>query len=185
MIQSVRFHNFKAIRDAEIALGGLTVLVGPNASGKTSVLQGLKYLCDLARLPARQVFEGRRSPKVLVTSDATGELSIGVEGQWGDTLSRVLLRVEAPVAWSFSLDGSWRGQSFHYTMPPGVATGSQTKNGNLLCVRRVLHSARTCPRPSFFAWTLRNWPSLRLLRVPELRYKKTGLDWLAWWRKWR
>jgi len=50
MITRAKFRNFKALRDVEITFESrLTVLVGPNGSGKTSVLQGLNYLTRLAR----------------------------------------------------------------------------------------------------------------------------------------
>lgn len=42
MIHRAKFQNFKALRDVEITFDSrLTVLVGPNGSGKTSVLQGI------------------------------------------------------------------------------------------------------------------------------------------------
>jgi ABC-type molybdenum transport system ATPase subunit/photorepair protein PhrA len=45
MIHRAKFQNFKALRDVEITFDSrLTVLVGPNGSGKTSVLQGIRYL---------------------------------------------------------------------------------------------------------------------------------------------
>jgi len=50
MIHRAKFQNFKALRDVEITFDSrLTVLVGPNGSGKTSVLQGLETLSLLAR----------------------------------------------------------------------------------------------------------------------------------------
>lgn len=44
MIERVQFQNFKALQDVSLDLSRLTVLVGPNGSGKTSVLEGMKYL---------------------------------------------------------------------------------------------------------------------------------------------
>jgi predicted ATPase len=44
MIPSVTFHNFKGLRQVELTLERFTVLVGPNASGKTSILEGLYSL---------------------------------------------------------------------------------------------------------------------------------------------
>lgn len=44
MIHSVHIQNFKGIHDVEVNLERLTVFVGPNASGKTSILQGLDLL---------------------------------------------------------------------------------------------------------------------------------------------
>jgi predicted ATPase len=48
MIRAVRFENFRCLRDVELPLAPLTVLVGPSGSGKTSVLEGLQYRmsCD-------------------------------------------------------------------------------------------------------------------------------------------
>jgi predicted ATPase len=55
MITRAKFQNFKALRDVEITFDSrLTVLVGPNGSGKTSVLQGIQFLGRFAyaeRLP--------------------------------------------------------------------------------------------------------------------------------------
>ena len=44
MIHTVEFRNFKALRHVKLELERFTVLVGPNASGKTSILEGLFYL---------------------------------------------------------------------------------------------------------------------------------------------
>jgi predicted ATPase len=44
MIQSVRFQNFKVLRDCTLPLGQFTLLVGPNGSGKTTAIQGLRAL---------------------------------------------------------------------------------------------------------------------------------------------
>lgn len=43
MIRSVRFENFRCLRDVELTLAPLTVLVGPSGSGKTSILEGMQY----------------------------------------------------------------------------------------------------------------------------------------------
>ncbi|MDY7231283.1 AAA family ATPase [Hyalangium rubrum] len=49
MIRSVRFENFRCLREVELPLEPLTVLVGPQASGKTAVLDGLDFQpgCDV------------------------------------------------------------------------------------------------------------------------------------------
>jgi len=44
MIESIQFKNFKVLRDAKLPLGRCTVLVGPNGSGKTTVLEALELV---------------------------------------------------------------------------------------------------------------------------------------------
>jgi predicted ATPase len=42
VIRKVHFKNFRCLREVELPLEPLTVLVGPNSSGKTTVLEGLQ-----------------------------------------------------------------------------------------------------------------------------------------------
>jgi predicted ATPase len=46
MIRKLAIRNFKSLRDVSVDLERLTLIVGPNASGKTSILQALQLLCD-------------------------------------------------------------------------------------------------------------------------------------------
>jgi len=52
MIESIEFTNFKAMRKTTLPLAPFTLLLGPNGSGKTSVLQALQ---DVAELAAQQI----------------------------------------------------------------------------------------------------------------------------------
>ncbi|MCX6937433.1 MAG: AAA family ATPase [Verrucomicrobia bacterium] len=64
MIASVAFRNFKALRSARIELGPFNLVIGPNGSGKTSLIQALLQLRGLARLPLREpVAEAERLPE--------------------------------------------------------------------------------------------------------------------------
>jgi hypothetical protein len=47
MINEVHFRNFKGLRQVQLGLERFTVLVGPNASGKTSILEGIHLLSRL------------------------------------------------------------------------------------------------------------------------------------------
>jgi AAA15 family ATPase/GTPase len=42
MLEKVGFKNFLALRDVELTLEPFTVIVGPNASGKSSILEGIR-----------------------------------------------------------------------------------------------------------------------------------------------
>lgn len=50
MLSKVRFENVKMLRDLTLPLGQLTVLVGPNGVGKSTVLVELEHLLILPRL---------------------------------------------------------------------------------------------------------------------------------------
>jgi ABC-type branched-subunit amino acid transport system ATPase component len=65
-IQSIRFRNVKLLRDATLPLEPLTVIVGPNNSGKTTVLEALRFVAanDVDALRTRRSFStGGRSPR--------------------------------------------------------------------------------------------------------------------------
>ncbi len=79
MIDIVRFKNFKALRDVSIPLERLTMLVGPNASGKTSVLQGLDYLFFL-RYRDADFFRKERDFQVLRSRGAGDDSAVVIHG---------------------------------------------------------------------------------------------------------
>ncbi len=51
MIHKMSFRNFKCLRDVTIDLERFTVCVGPNASGKSSILKGMHFLCQIFGFP--------------------------------------------------------------------------------------------------------------------------------------
>lgn len=54
MITSVTFKNFKALRGTSLALEPFNLIVGPNGSGKTSLIQALLLLRSLTKLPIKE-----------------------------------------------------------------------------------------------------------------------------------
>ena len=58
MIEKVRIQNYKALRDVTLDLTPIHVLIGPNDSGKTSVLEAVAALCRSADHPLPQAFVG-------------------------------------------------------------------------------------------------------------------------------
>lgn len=51
VIASVAFRNFKALRNTSVRLEPFNLVLGPNGSGKTSLIEAIVHLRDLARLP--------------------------------------------------------------------------------------------------------------------------------------
>ncbi|MCH7558744.1 MAG: AAA family ATPase [Planctomycetes bacterium] len=66
MIKRLRVKNFKALRDIEVELTPIHVLIGPNDSGKTSILDVLAALCRSVDHQLNQAFLGSWKGKELV-----------------------------------------------------------------------------------------------------------------------
>ena len=54
MLTSVNIQNFKSLRHVDICLEPLTIFVGANASGKTSVLEAILLGVRAATRPAKE-----------------------------------------------------------------------------------------------------------------------------------
>jgi predicted ATP-dependent endonuclease of OLD family len=95
MIKSASFRNFKSLRQVDIDFERLTVLVGPNASGKTSILEGLHYLSQLGSTESQILFEGPRHPVFLVSRGVTSDgMALGCNSE--DASIRVVGRPSLP-----------------------------------------------------------------------------------------
>jgi predicted ATPase len=49
MIRRIRIHNFKSFRRAELNVGPFTIIVGPNASGKSNIRDAFRFLHGIGR----------------------------------------------------------------------------------------------------------------------------------------
>ncbi len=120
MIQKVSFRNFKAYRSLDLELEPFTVLVGPNASGKTTLLGGLDFISNLGALSIRgSPFLMR--PRVQ-SYGASAPVEIGIEGSWSGTegsfrATSTRAASERPGAEAdgqyFKAMGTWGGKLFH------------------------------------------------------------------------
>ena len=80
-ITKVSVRNFRSIQAAELELGPLTVLVGPNASGKSNLLDVLGFLGDIARYGLDSSITRRGGIDSIGRRNSSG----GVSGTRGDT----------------------------------------------------------------------------------------------------
>lgn len=82
MIRSLRFENFRSFQRATLPLSTLTLLVGPNASGKSNAREGVQVLSWIA--------QGRRLDEIM---RSLREREIGVRGRFSDLGFRDAKRV--------------------------------------------------------------------------------------------
>jgi predicted ATPase len=111
MIRNVRIHNFKGHAETALDIGRLTVLVGDNASGKTSVLEALHLMSRMADGPV-QVLSGDWYPPEFVRRGSEGGITLEMDGltraKWE---IRIDLAADAPSlenpspGWSVGLTG--------------------------------------------------------------------------------
>ena len=74
MLEKIRIQNFKCLRDVEVDLGPLNVLIGPNDSGKSSFLQaiGVFRVGSIGNTPESMIWnrDKRLTPTLTVTGDS-------------------------------------------------------------------------------------------------------------------
>jgi predicted ATPase len=102
MITSIQLRSFKGHRDTTVPLGRLTVLVGPNGTGKTSVLQALSLMSRLMNDEPGQVLRGDMSPQDLLRRAEQGPITLAVEG------------TDSTLSWKLALQFSEPGQPKHH-----------------------------------------------------------------------
>ena len=78
MISQFRVQNYKALRDVTLDLTPMHVLIGPNDSGKTSVLDCLWILSESARRPLEDVLPQPWRGKELVWGKSRKEVTFSI-----------------------------------------------------------------------------------------------------------
>jgi energy-coupling factor transporter ATP-binding protein EcfA2 len=120
MIRRVEFHNFKALRDVDVSFERLTVFVGPNGSGKTSILQGIDELALALETPDQYYFKTGINPSLVLTRGARDELLFRLWTEdWGqEVLSRPdsTPHGQGPSGWTFII-------RFAHTKPSTTTNG--------------------------------------------------------------
>jgi predicted ATPase len=96
VINRVHFENFKSLKNVSLELGRLTVLVGPNGCGKSSVLQGIRLLSDAGRPRPDEwlntyrrfkgIFAGLRDPQRLASPGRPITIALSMRDSGGDQL---------------------------------------------------------------------------------------------------
>ena len=92
MIKKLTVKNYKSLKDITISFQPLTILAGPNASGKTNILDALSFVCDLVHggkdplesrgKDFRFLVWGGNTEKVCITIIGTYVIGEGVEEEF-------------------------------------------------------------------------------------------------------
>ena len=142
MIASVSFRNFKALRATSLRLGPFNLVIGPNGSGKTSLIQAVLQLRALAKLPLAAASGTKQDVDLPEVNFAFEPPCDSIQATLGCGAEMVcdLLRVQPPAAesWPTLKAALGRMRSFvldHAAMAapaPRSSGGSLTSNGSNL-----------------------------------------------------
>ncbi|MFD8538973.1 AAA family ATPase [Streptomyces rubrogriseus] len=100
-ILGLTVRNFRTLTDTKLPLGPLTVMVGPNAAGKSNVLHALEFLGGVTRKGIEPALAERGGFEALAFrggSNPVSKISVGVEGIWSEFASE-----EAPDSYELSV----------------------------------------------------------------------------------
>src|SRR5512132_3330598 len=113
MIDKVSFTNFKSLRRVAAELRRFMVIVGPNGSGKTSLLDGLHYLAQATQRPLASIMSGVYAPPNLLSRGTEGPMTLALSGRLLDATIHVEAVVtfngctDAQLPWSASVTRRW------------------------------------------------------------------------------
>jgi predicted ATPase len=79
VITRIRLRNFRSIAACDAALGRLTLLVGANGSGKSSLLQALRLVSDALRLTLAEAVQRQGGLEALLYRGADRQTALGIE----------------------------------------------------------------------------------------------------------
>ena len=90
MIKSIRFQNFKVLKDATLPLNKFTLIVGPNGSGKSTAMEALHFALN------PNVFEFNAVLTAALRKEI--ETSVEVEIEWEINASKVISKTSTEKA---------------------------------------------------------------------------------------
>ncbi len=171
MIESVFFQNFKLLRRIECVLNPFTVIVGPNASGKTSLLNGIYSLSQLARKHTpddiETVFHGHRWFDMVHSGDTDVPMILSCKTN-GDEL-------EFKASKSQSIERQPMGDSGWYAGVTGCSIGDNCSSNEPLRDRNK--AALAIASLAFFHFEASELakPSYSRHETPRVEYSGYGL----------
>ena len=148
MITQFRVQNYKALRDVTLNLTPVHVLIGPNDSGKTSLLEALAALCRSVEHPVSDLFRGDLSDRALGFNRKYGYVHL--EAHW-----------DTPI---HGIGNSFNGYSVEFNLncdvveksPTAIAEQLISSHGESLSLHSEHHATALCSRASSNAMSAHN-----------------------------
>ena len=143
MLQAATCQHFKALRDVRVNLSPLTLIVGPNASGKTSILEALYWLAELCKKPPEELFNDYDTLNQLCAVGATDAIRLVIQGEWDKTVGCLEFdaRRSGETEWEFTLAGSWGSETIPWEREKEAFESWPWQYTQPHIARRVLASA--------------------------------------------
>lgn len=188
MITQVRITNFKAIRSAAVDLTPIHLLIGPNDSGKTSVLEALAAICRSVDHKAPECFVGRWQGRELVNAlaeTAIVEIAVTAHSQEGDFDYRVAAEFsgsDKKEVWWSAADVQCDGENGSILSPDPQQTltqyGRQNARSAAIVAKTPTKSSARVVRDGigecwYLRWSARNL-ALPTALNPERRFRLEG-----------
>lgn len=178
MIASIAFRNFKALRNTSLALTPFNLVIGPNGSGKTSLIEAFLRLRTLSKLPlsdAPGVAQKADGPEIEFRFNPPHDGIAARLGCVSETVCDVLqITPHGAAGWAAlrdDLGGIRRYVLDHTTMGEPVArqTGGElaSDGGNLAAVFAVMHQQAPDAFTAMTAELLRIMPEFRSVEIAE------------------
>jgi ABC-type ATPase involved in cell division len=141
MIEALTFRNFKGLRDVSLTLEPLTVFVGPNGSGKTTILEGVYYLAQCMTANPLAFFSGERDFSLLRTRNANDVALLSCD--IGHQQFRIIAsEPDEPPFELWKIDLNWRSGEQWPGPPPTVSAVFLQLNPKRLAAPSYLHAVK-------------------------------------------
>lgn len=120
MIRTLNVRNFKILREVELELQPLTVIVGPNSSGKSSILQALRSVMELLLQGPQDIFNQTSLLESIRTRHQSEPLLLSGTGRFHNYLE-----------FEFKDKGpsriQWQGNVYGFPSPPPITQDLRAK----------------------------------------------------------